>query len=153
MPILSPQDKKTLEDRFRKDLREPVSLSLVTVRSSGLLVLPGRECPTCPQTNELLQEMVSLSTKLSLTTLDFYTQSAEAQARGVERIPCILLNTRAFSGSNLKIYGLPSGYEFVTLLEGIVALSRQVSPLRPLTRKALKQLDQDVHIQVFVTPT
>lgn len=153
MPVLSPQDKRTLEDRFKKDLKKNVTITLYTVRSAGLLILPGRDCPTCPQTLELLQEVTSLSPKLHLEVRDFYAQAEEARAAGVDRIPCFTLSTDDQKLPNLKYYGIPAGYEFVTLLEGISSLSRDVSPLKPQTRKALRKLDKDVHIQVFVTPT
>ena len=53
----------------------------------------------------------------------------------------------------MKYYGMPSGYEFVTIIEGVIALSQPRTPLSADTRKKLKLVDQDVHIQVFVTPT
>ncbi|MSQ11680.1 MAG: glutaredoxin [Dehalococcoidia bacterium] len=153
MPVLSDQDRKTLEDRLRRDLKGDVLVKLFTVRSAGLLVVPGRECPTCPQVNELLKEVAALSPHIKLETYDFYTQREEAQQHGVDRIPCIILGKAGQKASNVKYYGLPSGYEFLVLLEGIVALSRATNPLSPLTRKALRKLEEDVHIQVFVTPT
>ncbi|MBI4233360.1 MAG: thioredoxin family protein, partial [Chloroflexi bacterium] len=102
MPVLSQQDKQTLQKRFKKDLKRDITLTLVTVRSAGVLVIPGRECPTCPQTQELLQELVALSPKLHLRLYDFYTQAQEAQALGVERVPCILLSGDGEGGSNFK---------------------------------------------------
>ena len=39
------------------------------------------------------------------------------------------------------------------VLEDIVTLARGVSPLSLDTRKKLKRLKEDVHIQVFITPT
>lgn len=153
MPFLKEQDKRTLQTRLKSDLKEDVTLKLFTVRSAGLLIVPGRECPTCPQANELVNEVASLSPRIKLETYDFYTQTQQARDNGVDRVPCVVLSTASHKVSNMKLYGVPSGYEFVTLLEGMVALSRNVNPLQPLTRKAIKRLDKQVHIQVFVTPT
>ena len=152
MPVLQPQDQQTLKARFKKELKRPVTINLFTVRTAGLLILPGRECPTCPQAQELLEEVTSLSPNLHLEAYDFYTQPEVAQAQGVDRIPCITFTAGEQLFPNLKYYGVPAGYEFAALLEDIITLSRNVSPLRLPTRKALRKLDKEVHMQVFVTP-
>ncbi|MBM3946559.1 MAG: hypothetical protein FJ315_04050 [SAR202 cluster bacterium] len=153
MPFLKEQDKRTLQSRLKTDLKEDITIKLFTVRSAGLLIVPGRECPTCPQANELVNEVASLSPRIKVETYDFYSQAQAARDNGVDRVPCLVMSSASHKTSNMKLYGVPSGYEFVTLLEGIVALSRNVNPLQPLTRKALKKLDKPVHVQVFVTPT
>jgi hypothetical protein len=51
------------------------------------------------------------------------------------------------------MYGLPSGYEFGTLVEAILDVSRGESGLAAETRAGLLALDRPVHIQVFSTPT
>jgi alkyl hydroperoxide reductase subunit AhpF len=152
MPTLSDQDRKTLETRFKKDLKRDVMLTLYTVRSVGGLVLPGRECQTCAQTEELLTEITDISSHLNLTLKDFYTESEETQEMGIDRIPCITLQAEGDEPSNLRFYGIPAGFEILTLIEDVVAASRGVSPLQLTTRKALRKLEKEVHIQVFVTP-
>ena len=152
MPILSDQDRKTLETRFKKDLKRDITLTLYTVRSVGELVLPGRECQTCLQTEELLTEMTDISSHINLEIKDFYTEASETQEKGIDRIPCITLQAEGDEPSNLLFYGIPAGFEILTLVEDIVAASRGVSPLQLTTRKALRKLETEVHIQVFVTP-
>ena len=151
MPFISPQDRQALEERFRKELKRKVTLRLFT-QTASQLIIPGRECPTCPQTRQILEELSSLSSMLEVETVDFFNQSQEAQKSGVERIPAIVM-TKDGAGSNVKYYGMPSGYEFITIIEDLIALSQPRSPLSADTRKKLKLVDQDVHIQVLVTPT
>ena len=153
MPILSEQDKKTLEARLKQDLKDDVLLRLYTVKSAGLLVLPGRDCPTCPQVAELLTELADLNPHIKVELSDFYVKPQDAQAAGVDRVPCIVMSKVGSNATNMKFYGMPSGYEFMTLLETISALSKGINPLKPLTRKALRMLTQDVNLKVFVTPT
>ena len=152
MPVLSPEDAQTLKTRFRKELKQDVTINLFTVRSAGLLVVPGRECPTCPQVQGILEEVAALSPKLRLESFDFYTQPDEPQKRGIERVPCISMVVQGQDEPRLRYYGVPAGYEFLTLIEGLVTLSKGVSPLRLPTRKILRKLARDVHIRVFVTP-
>ena len=152
MPILQPQEKQALKTRLRKELKREITINLYTLRSAGLLFLPGRECPSCPQMHELLEEIVTLSPSLNLEYFDFYTQPEEAQNEGVDRIPCITFKAGEQNYPNIKYYGVPSGYEFAAFLEDIISISRNVSPLQLPTRKALRRLDKEVTVKVFVTP-
>jgi hypothetical protein len=133
-------------------MKRDVTINLFTVRSAGILLVPGRECPTCPQALELMEEVTALSPKLHLEVFDFYTQTQEIQTRGIDRVPCITLESEGSSGQQSRFYGIPAGYEFIAFLEGITSLSRDVSLLRVPTRKILRKLEQNVRIQVFVTP-
>ena len=149
-PIISDRDKSQLKRSFRKDLKGPVQLRLFTQRQS-VITIPGRECPSCPQTQQLMEELASLSPKINLETVDFYGEPQRARDSGVTRIPAVVLSND--STSRAKFYGSPMGYEVVTIVDGIKAISRGVSPLSMDTRKKLRQVSQDVHIQVFVTQT
>ena len=84
MPVISPQDRQTLEERFRKELKRKITLRLFTSQLAGQLFVPGRECPTCPQTQQILEELASLSPLLELEMVDFYSQSQTARESGVE---------------------------------------------------------------------
>ena len=53
----------------------------------------------------------------------------------------------------IRLYGIPSGYEFATLIEDIKLVSRGRADLAAPTQQALAQLTKPVHIQVYVTPT
>lgn len=148
--ILSEQDKAQLKRTFRKDLKSNVNLRLFTFEPSPLTI-PGRECPTCLQTQQLMEELAGLSPKLRLETIDFYHQDEAAKEFGVARIPAIVLDA---DGSNrVKFYGIPAGYEMAALVEDIKTISRGVSPLSMESRKQLRSVNKPVHIQVFVTPT
>ncbi len=150
MPFISEQDQRALRDRFKRELKKDVTVRLFTQKTFGLTI-PGRECRYCDDTQKLLEELATLSPKLHIEVKDFYSQAQAAKAAGVERIPALILATG--DSSNIKFYGIPMGHEFVSILEDIVTLSRGVSPLALDTRKKLKKLKEDVHIQVFVTPT
>ncbi len=150
MPVMPDKDQKALKDRFKRELKNDVTIRLFTQKTFGLTI-PGRECRYCDQTQQLMEELATLSPKLHLEVKDFYSQTQEAKDAGVERIPAILLT--ATGGSNVKFYGIPAGHEFANVVGDIVTLSRGVSPLSMETRKKLKRVKEAVHIQVFVTPT
>ena len=150
MSIIPQENKDELKRTLRRELKGEVTLRLFTQRSS-LLTIPGRECRSCSQTQELLEELTSLSPKLHLEVKDFYSQTEERDSYAVERIPAIVMGDDG--EARMKYYGSPLGYEFVTVLEDIKLLSRAVSPLNLQSRKSLRKVNQPVHIQVFVTPT
>jgi hypothetical protein len=60
---------------------------------------------------------------------------------------------RPSRGGLMRFFGLPSGYEFMTLLEDLVDLSTGSTRLSDTTRQAVADLPAPVHLQVFVTPT
>ncbi len=149
MPVMPDKDQKALKDRFKRELKNDVTIRLFTQKTFGLTI-PGRECRYCDQTQQLMEELTTLSPKLHLEVKDFYSQTQEAKDAGVERIPAILLT--ATGGSNVKFYGIPAGHEFANVVGDIVTLSRGVSPLSMETRKKLKQVKEAVHIQVCMIP-
>ncbi|MDP3063458.1 MAG: thioredoxin family protein [Chloroflexota bacterium] len=150
MAFIPDKDKNDLKRRLQKELTSDVTIKLFT-QAAAILIIPGRECPSCAPTQQLLEELVSLSPKLRLEVVNFYSVPEEARKYGVERIPAIVLD--GAGEASIKFYGLPSGYEFLTILEDIIGVSRRLSGLKMETRKKLRQVNQPVHLQVFVTPT
>ena len=148
-PLITGPDKTQLKRSLRKDLKAQVKLRLFTQKPS-ILTIPGRQCPYCPQTQQLMEELAAVSPKLDLEVLDFYNQTQVARDQGVQRIPAITIGDD--QPPRIKFYGFPLGLELAFLLESIKTVSRGVTPLTMETRKGLKQVNQPVHIQVFVTP-
>ena len=151
MPILRQQDQQAVREKFDVELKQDVKLTLFTQRNIGGLFIPGRECKSCGPTQELLEEISALSPRVKLDTIDFYSDPEEARARGIEKIPAVVLGPNW--GENVRFYGLPSGHEFPVLLDSLVGVSSKRSTLQLETRRQLRRLKDEIHIQVFVTPT
>ncbi|MFQ6117709.1 MAG: thioredoxin family protein, partial [Candidatus Bipolaricaulia bacterium] len=66
--------------------------------------------------------------------------------------PAIVV-ARADRDYGIKFYGPPAGHEFSSLVEDVIDVSRGEVELPPDVVEELQELDTDVHIQVFVTPT
>jgi hypothetical protein len=60
---------------------------------------------------------------------------------------------RPSRAGRVRFFGLPSGYEFMTLIEDVVDVSRASTRLSAATLQAVADLPAPVHLQVFVTPT
>ena len=150
MALISPEDRQTLQTLFAQELQDEVNITYFTQRES-VLIVPGQECATCRETRELLEELTSSSDKLHLTTKDFVRDEQEAQALGITRIPAFIL--QGHNKGAVRYFGIPAGYEFSTLIEDLIDVSKGTTDLSDKTREALAGVDQDLHIQVFVTPT
>ena len=147
--LIPAQEKPRLKRDFRKHLKADVSLRLYTQRPS-VIAIPGRDCRYCPQTQQVMEELTSLSPRLTLETVDYYTRQEAAREDEVSRIPAILFGPE--SGKSVRYFGLPLGYQLPVLIESIKALSRGSTRLSVNTRKQLRTVKRPVHIQVFVTP-
>jgi len=141
MNLLKDEDKKFVAEEFKK-LKGGVKITLFTQKL---------ECQYCDQTHKLLEEVTGLSDKLSLQVFNFTVDKEKAQEYGVDKIPATIVEGAKDYG--IKFYGIPSGYEFTSLLEAISIVSQGDSGLSPDSRRRLKKVDKPVHIQVFITPT
>ena len=151
MPMISEQDQQAIREMFEEGLKGDVTITHFTQQESKLFV-PGRqECAYCEETRELLEEVAGLSDKVHLVVRDIHTDTPEAQEMGVARVPATILQGQA--KGTVRFYGIPAGYEFSNLIHGLVEVSSGEVELSNETERVLTGLDQDLHIQVFVTPT
>ncbi len=136
---------------LNNEIRTEVSKMLVEMTSPVKLVTFTKErgCEYCDQLVQLLDEVASLSDKLSVETHVLEHAADVAQAYGVTEAPTIV-----FAGAKdygIRFHGIPAGYEFSTLLHGILAVSRGHSELDEQTQAYLDGLKEPVDLQVFVT--
>lgn len=76
---------------------------------------------------------------------------AVAEQYGIDKVPAVAIVGAKDYG--IRLYGIPSGYEFGTLIEDIKLVSAGDSGLSPATRAMVAKLKKPVRIQVFITPT
>ncbi len=103
------------------------------------------------ETRQLLEELTGISDKISLETHNFLIDKEKVGEYGVDKVPATAIRNGKDYG--IRFYGLPAGYEFGTLLDGILTVSKGDSGLNAQSREKLAQLNQPLHLQVFTTPT
>ena len=108
--------------------------------------------PESEQVRRLVEEVVALDPSLSAESYNFVLDKEKAESLGIARTPAIAI-LGADKDHGIRFYGLPSGYEFGSLVEAILDVSSADSGLSPETKAGLQGLDRPVHIQVFSTPT
>ncbi len=150
MPFLNAQDAEVIRRRFAADLDSPVKL-LLFLPATGGLALPGEDWQIAEYTRQILKEVAELSDKIQVEEYGLLSHGDVAQRYNVRRVPAIVFLEREDYG--VRYLGLPAGYEFVTLLETIIAVSRGRGEVSDVTRSVLAALPTDAHLQIFVTPT
>jgi alkyl hydroperoxide reductase subunit AhpF len=148
MPVLSLEELSIVRQHLGTYIRRDVTVTLYTTSSAGIII-PGRECAACGPVQELLEEVVGLSPKLTLETVDYYTNQTDARASGITRIPGFTVGR---SGeSRMRYFGLPVQRQMPVLVSALVRAAERSSPLKLETRRRIRRLKEDAHIQVFVT--
>lgn len=141
MPLLGEADAAEVRERL-KEMAEPVRLVHFT---QEINLQYGHEA------KELLRELAALSGKLSLEVHDFLLEKEKVEEYGVDKVPAtVVCNGRKYG---IRFYGLPAGYEFASLLDAVLAVSRGDSGLTPESRQKLAAISRPLHLQVFVTPS
>jgi len=115
------------------------------------LFVGEKDCPYCNETVALLNEVSALSDKLKLTIYDVDKDLKEKEEFDIKMIPAIV--TVGSKDYGIRFFGIPVGYEFITLLSSIIDVSKNESGLEETTKEELAKINEPVHVQVFVTPT
>jgi glutaredoxin-like protein len=117
------------------------------------LVVFSQEVPClfCKETELVATELAEISPKIKVERYDFVKDMMKAKELRIDKIPAIAVIGKKDYG--VRFYGIPSGYEFNSLVGAILDVSRAESGLSQKTKDVLKLIDNSVHIQVFVTPT
>lgn len=108
------------------------------------------ECQFCKETSELIRELGQLSDNVESLVYDFVEDKDSVHKYNVEYIPATIIMGDEDHG--IKFYGIPSGYEFATILETIKMVSSGDSGLSPATKNILGKLKEPLNLKVFVSP-
>ncbi|RLG06442.1 MAG: glutaredoxin, partial [Thaumarchaeota archaeon] len=109
MPLLKERDKRLLKARFSRDLANRVRLIVFTQEF---------ECEYCREVRELMEELAELDERIRVEVYDFRANRKLAERLRVDKIPALLLFGEREYG--VRFFGIPSGYEFTTLIEDII---------------------------------
>ena len=111
MALLREKDVETLKKRF-ENLDKAVKIVNFTQEL---------ECQYCRETRGLLEEVAALSDKINLEVYNFQIDKGKAAEFKVDKIPATVVMGDKDAG--IRFYGIPSGYEFASLLESIEMVS------------------------------
>jgi glutaredoxin-like protein len=142
MSLIPEEHKEQIKNQLAEALVNPVRLIMFTQEL---------ECQFCAQTKQLITELAGLNDKILAEVRDFVADADLAKQYGVDKIPAIVILGQKDYG--VRIYGLPYGHEFQTLVSALAAVSQGKTDLSEETKAKLQAINTPVHIQVFVTLT
>jgi alkyl hydroperoxide reductase subunit AhpF len=142
MPILRSEEEMKVREWFG-ELARPVEL---------FVGLGPEETPRAGSADlDFGAEMVRLCEGLAELG-DGVTCRVEDEPDGFPRFPAVSIRPDG-RDAGVRYDGLPWGYELGSLVGGVVEAGREEPTLRPDSLAALEELDRDLTLDVFVTPT
>jgi glutaredoxin-like protein len=142
MALIDDEIASQLRDEFRS-LKNPVRLAVFSDAEAD---------PESEQVSHLVAELAALDSRLRAEPYNFVVDQDRVAALGIARVPSIAV-MGAEKDYGIRLYGLPSGYEFGALVDTIMDVSSGESGLAEETKASLATLERPVYIQVFSTPT
>lgn len=143
MSLLSAQDEQVLKQHLSA-IEKPVTLLLFTQ------AIGGSESGVV--TKQVLDEVARLNDKITVVEKNFVLDTEDRSKYGIEMSPAIVVLSDG-ADTRMRMYGPPTGYEFVGLVEAILIAGTGTIDLEEETLKLLATVDKPTSIQVFSTPT
>ncbi|HUI31354.1 MAG TPA: thioredoxin family protein [Candidatus Acidoferrales bacterium] len=140
--FLNQQSQEEIRKRFA-DLVNPVKIVNFT---------QSLQYEYCKETKQILEELAALSGKITLEVYSFVTDKDKVEQYGIKNSPATV-TAAPDKDYGIRYHGIPSGYEFASILEDMEMVSTGNHELSDDTIAKLKTINEPVHIQVFVTPT
>jgi alkyl hydroperoxide reductase subunit AhpF len=142
MALLSAQDEQVLT-RHLAAIDKPVTLLLFTQTIGG--------SESGPVAKQVLDEVARLNDKITVVEKSFVLDVDDRAKYGVDKSPAIVILSDG-QDTRMRMFGAPTGYEFVGLIEAILIAGTGNVDLEEDTLKLLANVDKPITLQVFSTP-
>ena len=144
MALLSEQDRQTVSTHLA-GITHDVTLLFFTQTIGGP--------ETSLITKQILDELVSLSDKVTLEEVNFVLEKDRAAEYGIEGVPAVVV-LKDGADTRMRFLGAPAGYEFMSLIEAVLLAGSDDSGLSPESKTLIAEhVTGPIDIKVFVTPT
>ncbi|MEO5634450.1 hypothetical protein [Gaiella sp.] len=139
MNPLGEHERAAIREVFTDLVRDvPILLELGPEEAPVTVLAGGREIDFGDETKLLLEQLTELSDRIDLTVMETEDPGPWPKT--------------TVAGA-LVYHGLPWGYELTTIVGAIVEAGRTTPSLTPASLETLASLEQDVALEVYVTPT
>lgn len=143
MSLLSVQDEHVLTEHLSA-IEKPVTVLLFT-QTIG-------ESESGVVARQVLDEVARLNDKITIQEKNFILDLDDRARYGVDKSPAIVILADG-QDTRMRMFGAPTGYEFVGLVEAILIAGTGTLELQEKTLALIATVDTPTHIQVFSTPT
>ena len=142
--MIREEDKKLVKKLFDEKLKNDIKILFFT---------QNLNCEYCYDTERIIDEISQLSEKITVEKYNLVIDTDKAKEFDVDKTPAIIITDKEEKIRGIRYFGIPSGYEFSSLIEDIVMVSSGDSGLSEKIKQKLSEIDEKIHIMVFVTPT
>ena len=143
MSLLSPQDEQVLTQHLSA-IEKRVDVMLFTQ------AIGGSESGSVAR--QVLDEVARLNDKITVVEKNFVLDLDDRAKYGIDKSPAIVILSDG-QDTRMRLFGAPTGYEFVGLVEALLTAGTGKIDLEEETLAMLAAVDKPMHIQVFSTPT
>ena len=143
MSLLSAQDEQVLTQHLSA-ITKPVTVLLFTQ------TIGGSESGVVAK--QVLDEVARLNEKITVVEKNFVLDVDDRNKYGVDKSPAIVILSDG-QDTRMRMFGAPTGYEFVGLVEALLIAGTGVVDLEEETLNLLATVDKPTTLQVFSTPT
>jgi len=146
-----------LQRLLNNDVAKQVQQVFENLGADVAVIAFGRQDDQHSEISEqLMEEVVELSDKLSLQKYDFDADQEIAAQYNVTEAPAFVIAAKdgdAVKDMGIRILGTPSGHEFTSLIHSLITVSQRQPPLSQETMSYLNGLTEPIRLQIFSTPT
>lgn len=142
MGIFSQSDVKTIQTHLA-GMNHPVHL---------IFVKSEKNCRYCKECRQLVMEFAEYSDLIYVDVYDLEEDGEEIKELNIEHVPAIVPMDKNLHDFGVRFYGIPSGYEFQSLLGVVLQISKNKVGLREELKTLISEIKQPLTIQTFVTP-
>ncbi len=142
---------KFLNDDVRKMLGEILDEMQDEVQVK--LYVDTMDCDTCNESHQLLSEMTEVNDKIKYELIDTKGDKTVGAIHGIKMYPTIVMLDKDGTDKGVRFNGIPAGHEINALLASLVDMSGKALDLDAETIEAIKAIDTETDIKVFVTLT
>jgi alkyl hydroperoxide reductase subunit AhpF len=145
MGLLSEQDRRTVASHLQA-MTQPVTVLFFsqTIGASETVLV----------TKQILDEVASLSDRITVEEVNVILDRDRAAAYGIEQAPAIVLLRGGQEDTGIRFLGAPAGYEFMALVEALILAGSGDSGLSAESRALIAEhVKEPLELLVFSTPT
>ena len=142
MSIFSESDIKTIRTHL-EGMVDPVHL---------IFVKSEKNCRYCRECRQLVMEFAEYSNLIHINVYDREEDRDEIEELKIEHVPAIVPMDKKLNDFGIRFYGIPSGYEFQSLLGIVLQISKNKVGLREELKAQIKNIQEPLTIQTYVTP-
>jgi alkyl hydroperoxide reductase subunit AhpF len=146
--VIPLQEQDRLRQYFAEQLTGGAKIEHFTQRPLSIVVAGRDECQFCDETQTLLEELRSLSPKISLRVQELREAAKAAAAAGIERAPGTVL--RGQLNRPIRFEGFMGAGLFPPFVDALVNVARGSTDLDPRLKKRLERIRDRATVRVYV---